>query len=269
MARSLQTLLRVAIGLTLAIAVPLVPGVTGAALAQDNLISMTIPPDPAHAQISVKVTKGLISTAKLPTPALRDARKALLDDKEVSPAALKALADHWDGLAAQKYVRYLLASVPDASPSDIAYYGTIAVSTGRVWTLPQVVAALRQIEPVTEPPERIKAYIAMLYPHAWAGNSLAMDAVIDLNGAGKLFGPMSKATEKRILTIGEKAGDGRIPLRLALALLQKPARTQADVDQARKYLNVAKTSTNLEVQVTAANLIGLIEQGGIQMASKA
>jgi hypothetical protein len=260
MARSLQSLVRASL-LTLAL--------TSAAWAQDSLINMHIPPDPAHARISVQVTKGLTSTAKLPTPALRDARKALLEEKEVSPVALKALADHWDGLAAQKYVRYLLANVPDATPSDIAWYGTIAVSTGRVWTLPQVVAALRQIEPVTEPPERIKAYVAMLYPHAWAGNSLALDAVIDLNGEGKLFGPMSAATQKRILAMGDKAGDGRIPLRLALVLLQNPERTAADMEKARHYLNVAKASSNLEVQVTAANLIDLIESGGIQMASKA
>lgn len=263
MARSFQTLCRCG-----AVALVLVLGLTGAGLAQDSLISMRIPPDPAHAQISVTVTKGLRRTAKLPTPALRSARQAMLADQEISPEALRALADHWDGLAAQKYVRYLLAEVPNASASDIAYYGTIAVSTGRVWTLPQVVEALRRIEPTTEPPVRIKDYIAMLYPYAWAGNSLALDAVIDLNGEGKLFGPMSKATEKRILDQASKVGDGRVPLRLALVLLQKPDRSQADTDLARHYLTVAKASSNLEVQVTAANLIGLIESGGIQMASK-
>lgn len=242
-------------------------GFSGAS-AQD-LITMQIPADPAHSQISVVVTKGLTRTAKLPTPALRAARLAMIDGKDISPEALKALADHFDGLAAQKYVRYLLASVPDATASDIAYYGSIAISTGRVWTLPQVVEALHRIEPTTEPPARIKAYIAMLYPHAWAGNSLALDAVIDLNGEGKLFGPMSAATQKRILAQAEKAGDGRAPLRLALVLLQKPDRTPAEMVQAKHYLTLAKASSNLEVQATATNLLGLIESGGIQMASKA
>lgn len=233
-----------------------------------TLITMPIPPDAAHAQIWVVVNKGLTRTAKLPTPALREARQAMLDGKDISPDALKALADHWDGLAAQKYVRYLLADVPGAPPSDIAYYGTVAVSTGRVWTLPQVVDALRQLEPATEPPARIKAYAAMLYAHAWAGNSLALDAVIDLNGAGRLFGPMSAATQKRILAQGEKAGDGRIALRLALVLLQKPGRSAAETELAKHYLTLAKAASNLEVSTTAANLASLIESGGIQMASK-
>ena len=246
----------------------LILGLALSAAAQ-NLISMSIPPDTAHAQISVVVTKGLTRTAKLPTPALRIDRQAMIDGKEISPEALKALADHWDGNAAQKYVRYLLASVPDAPASDIAYYATIAVSTGRVWTLPQAIAAMKTLDPATEPAARKKAYIAMLYPHAWAGNSLALDAVIDLNGEGKLFGPMSAATQKRILAQGEKVGDGRIQLRLALVLLQKPVRTQADMDAAQNFLTLAKASTNLEVQATAANLLGLIESGGIKMASKA
>ena len=104
-------------------------GLAFGASAQD-LISLSIPPDTAHSQVSVVVNKGLTRTAKLPTPALRDARVAMIAGKEISVGALKALADHWDGLAAQKYVRYLLAEVPDASASDIAYYGAIAVSTG-------------------------------------------------------------------------------------------------------------------------------------------
>lgn len=241
----------------------------GAAMAQAQAITVDIPPDPAHAQISVTVTKGLVKSSKLANAELRAARLAMQDDKDISPDQLRALAEHWDGLAAQKYVRYLLASVPDASPSDIAYFGTIAVSTGRVWTLPQVVEALRKLDPATEPKARIKAYVAMLYPHAWAGNSLALDAVIDLNGEGKLFGPMSKATAKRISDMGNKVGDGRIPLRLAVALLQKPGRTEADMAQARHYLTLAAAASNLEVQVTAANLLTLIDKGGIQMASKA
>ena len=240
----------------------------GAVLAQD-VITMQIPPDPANAQISVTVTKGLVQSGKLPTVALREARQAMQNGTEIGPADLRALAEHWDGLAAQKYVRYLLANDPGATPSDIAYFGTIAVSTGRVWTLPAVIEALHRLDPATEPTPRIKAYIAMLYPHAWAGNSLALDAVIDLNGEGRLFGPMSAATQKKITDQGNKAGDGRVPLRLALALLQKPARTEAEMETAKRYLAVARGASNLEVTAIAINLLNLIASGGLQMASKA
>jgi hypothetical protein len=239
---------------------------TGGAFAQ--AISMNIPADKTHRQVAVVVTKGLISTKKLPTPALRDARKRMLANKPVTPVELRDLADHGDGLAAQKYQRYLVENIATSTASDIAYYGTVALGTGRVWALPAVVDALRRVDPATEPAERKKAYVAVLYPYAWAGNSLALDAVIDLNGTDKLFGEMSKATQDRIAAQGEKAGDGRVALRLAIALLQKPDRSKADVALAQHFLKRAQASDNLQVQATADNLATLLASDGTLMAVK-
>ena len=42
-----------------------------------------------------------------------------------------------------------------------------------------------------------------------AGNVLALDALIVLNGEGRLFGPMSDRTRDRIVAQAEQAGDGR------------------------------------------------------------
>lgn len=231
-------------------------------------ISMNIPPDKTHRQIAVVVTKGLTSTKKLPTPELKDARKRMLAGKDVTPDELRALADHGDGLAAQKYERYLSDNAATSTASDIAYYGTIALGTGRVWALPAVVDALRKIDPATEPEARKKAYAAVLYPYAWAGNSLALDAIIDLNGKDKLFGEMSKATQDKIAAQGEKAGDGRVALRLAIALLQKPERSKADLALAQHFLKLAQASDNVQVQATATNLITLLASNGTLMAVK-
>ncbi len=231
-------------------------------------ISMNIPPDKTHRQIAVVVTKGLTSTKKLPTPELKDARKRMLAGKDVTPDELRALSDHGDGLAAQKYERYLSDNAATSTASDIAYYGTIALGTGRVWALPAVVEALRRIDPATEPDARKKAYAAVLYPYAWAGNSLALDAIIDLNGKDKLFGEMSKATQDKIAAQGEKAGDGRVALRLAIALLQKPERSKADLSLAQHFLKLAQASDNVQVQATATNLITLLASNGTLMAVK-
>lgn len=260
MALSFQTIRRSTAALVLCL------GLAGHGHAQ--AISMNIPVDKTHRQISVVVAKGLTSTAKLPTPALRAARKAMLDGKEITPEDLRALADHGDGLAALKYHRYLAkaakdAGTPDANASDIAFYGMIALGTGRVWPLPDVIDALRKLDPATEPAARKKAYVATLYPYAWAGNSLALDAVIELNGPGKLFGEMSKATQDRISKEAEKAdGDGRLALRLALMLVQNPDRSKADLDLAQHFLKLAKASSNLQVQTTATNLADLLASGG-------
>jgi hypothetical protein len=189
----------------------------------------------------------------------------MLADKPVTPDELRQLADLGDGLAAQKYDRYLVENIATSTASDIAYYGTIALGTGRVWALPAVVDALRRVDPATEPEARKKAYAAVLYPYAWAGNSLALDAIIDLNGKDKLFGEMSKATQDKIAKQGEKAGDGRVALRLALTLLQKPERSKADVALAQHFLKLAQASDNLQVQATANNLTNLLASNGTLM----
>ncbi len=222
--------------------------------------TITLPTSQKGRLVSVVVIPGLSSNATLPED-LKAARTAMLAGEDVSPKALRALADLNDGLAAQRYVRFLETLNPPANPSDIAYYATIAVSTGRVWTLPNAIEAMHYLDPATEPPERISAYIGMLYAHAWAGNSLALDAVIDLNGEGRLFGALSEATRARILEQDQKNGDGRASLRLALALLLDEPVSDADRALAIDYLNRAASAGNFQVSVTATNLLALQSDG--------
>ena len=215
-------------------------------------LSLLIPADPEANLISVTVAAGLTSNAGL-SAELRQARLDMFADLDVAPATLRALADRRDGLAAQKYVRLLLTD-PTATPSDIAHYATVAVSSGRVWTLPDAVAAMLLLDPATEPADRKRAYIDMLYAHAWAGNPLALDAVIDLNGEGRLFGPLSAETLARILEQDAVNGQGRAALRLALHLLAQQARTPEDEARVDDYLTRAAAADNFAVRVTATNM---------------
>ena len=230
-------------------------------------LTLLMPPDPADRQISVVVTPGLASNAGLPD-ALKLARQAMFDGTGISAADLRALADRNDGLAALKYVRLLLAD-PTATASDIAYYGTIAVGTGRVWSLPDAVAAIRLLDPATEPLDRTRAYVRVLYPHAWAGNALALDAVIDLNGEGRLFGALSEETRLKILAQDAVNGDGRGVMRMALALMSQPSRTPAEEALVDAYLTRATAVDNLAIRVTAINLLDLRRKPvGITVASE-
>ena len=228
---------------------------SGFAVAQT--LPVAIPADTAHRDIKVVVTRGLTQTKSLTSPALRAARKAMLADKAISDANLRALADHADGLAALKYFHILQTQAPAAAASDIAYYGTVAVSTGRVWPLQATVDAMYTLDPATEPPKRIKAYLAMLYPYAWAGNSVAMDTLIDMNGEGRLFGPMSDATRAKVVAQATKAGDGRALLRMALALMQNPDPSDKDRALIQDYLERASKGNNLAVKATATNLLAM------------
>jgi len=161
-------------------------------------------------------------------------------------------------------MRRMIATGAPVSDSDIAWFATVAVRTGRVWTLPDAVAAMQRLDPATEPPERVRAYVEMLYPHAWAGNALALDAVIDLNGEGRLFGALSDATLQRIVTAAQAAGDGRAYLRLALQLLHVDAPGEADKARARDYLTRAIVGDHLAVQVIARTLLEGLDPGSAQ-----
>ena len=231
-------------------------------------VPMTIEADPALTRISVKVTPGLTKTRTLRDKSLQLARVDMLAGKEIGDDALRGLALHQDGLAAQKYVRRLVAMGPADHASDIAYFGSIAVSTGRVWTLPDAVEAMHRLDPETEPAERVKVYMAMLYPHAWAGNSLALDALIDFNGDGRLFGPMSDRTRDRLVEQGEKAGDGRVLLRLALILLQKPDISLEEKALAASYLHRSLAVNNLAVQTVAKTLLADLEANPTKATQK-
>jgi hypothetical protein len=235
------------LALALVLLVPAAPPVQ----AETPVVALLPFPAPAAArQISVTVDRGLTRTASLPTPALRQARVDMLAGIAIPDADLRALADRRDGRAAQDYVRRLV-SQGTGTPSDIAWYGSIAVASGRVWTLPETVGAMLALDPATEPPERVKAHMAMLYPHAWAGNALAQDALIALNGPGRLFGPMSDKTRARLLEMDRKAGDGRVALQLAMAALRAPA----DREVARTCLQAAQGSSHLAIRTAAAALL--------------
>lgn len=228
-------------------------------------IVMNIAPDRARRDISVVLNEGLRSMRTL-TPEQRAARKAMQDGQEISEAELRTLADLWDGVAALRLVRLLEEKGDAALAADIAWYGAIAVSTGRVWPLETTIAALHKLNPAAVPEERMTVYRDMLYAHAWAGNSLALDAVIDLNGEGRLFGPMSEETKAKVLEMGDAIGDGRIALRMALALWQNADSLAADDTLLQDYLDRAIAGNNLVVRTTALNLQAQYKEKKLEQA---
>lgn len=226
------------------------------------IIPNLIAPNTSTELISVAVDRGLTSSKRLRSAALRQARTRLHDGGDVSSDELRALADAGDGLAAQRYVRILQGN-DGANASDIAYFSSIAVGTGRIWTMGAMIDAMHRLDPATEPRERVRKYISVLYPHAWGGNTRALEAVAEFNGEGRLFGPLSQSTRDRILTEARKSGDGRIELGMAMGLLERAAATDASdvgtLAQARVLLEQAGASTHLAVATTAQNLLRLMD----------
>lgn len=242
----------------------LIVALMGTTVWAESRLNFPMPVEKESRQISVTVTPGLTKTKRLPSAALREARRDMLAKKVVSDENLRALANHGDGLAAQKYVRLLVAR-HDGDPSyasDIAYYGAIAVGTGRVWSLPDMVDAMHFLNVDTEPKERVNKYISVLYPHAWAGNGLALEALIDFNGPGQLFGDLSENTRNRIIEQSEKNGVGRAELHMAINLMRNPNLSEQETELARKYLKRAMMANDLVIKTAASNLLPLLDASG-------
>lgn len=222
-----------------------------AALAETPAPALTlpIPHDEADLAIGVKVTDGLRSMARVPTEPLREARRAMQAGQDIAADDLRALADLGDGLAAQRLVNQLQLSI--GSDSDVAHYAGIAVATGRIAMLPAMVDALGRLDPATEPPERIAGHVAALYPQAWAGNPLALEALVRLNGEGRLFGALSDKTRQRLEGMAEDRGDGRLFLTMALNEMSPGG----DAARAEGYVLKAAEGANPMVRLAAETLI--------------
>lgn len=220
-----------------------------------DIILPPIPYDATGAKVSVITATPLSGTNKLPPGDMRKARKAMIAGAEISDQMLRDLADQGDALAAQKYVQRLVERGIPRNASDIAYYGSFAVGTGKVFLLRDTIEAMRLLNPATEPQNRREAYAAMLFPHAWAGNTLALDAVIEMNVEGRLLGPMTDETRAKINEVGERLGGPRFALRQAVIYLQNNPMTAGDRAEARRSLAIAAQSDDLSVRVTAENLL--------------
>ncbi|WP_136441955.1 hypothetical protein [Pacificoceanicola onchidii] len=232
--------------------------------AGSTTIAQTIPlpfSDSVEArQVSVVVTPDRRSMKGLPTHLVR-ARRAMHAKQDVSDADLRALAEKGDGLAAQRYVRRLVAQGKARSEaSDVAYFSAVAVGAGRVWTLPDMIEAMHHLSAETEPRKRISTYIKVLYAHAWAGNTLALDAVVAFNGDDKLFGALSERTRDKILAQGKQNADGKVELRMAVEMLEQGSLSEQERARTRDLLAKAAASGHLGIMTTAENLMAQMDR---------
>lgn len=231
---------------TIVLAIVLAGTLASAGLAQ----SLTLPAAPESRRIAVVIDRGITHTRQLPTADLRRLRKAMVGNRPLRDADLRRLAEAGDGLAALRMVKRLRPRGPAEHASDIAYYASIASGAGRQGLFDDFVAALYLLAPAREPKHRVSQYIRVLYPHAWAGNSLAQDALIALNGPGNLFGPMSEATRARI----RQEGGARMVLALAMKDLSRDDLDAAALTRVIGYLELAERTGDLPVRTMAQSL---------------
>lgn len=212
-----------------------------------------LPGDAESRKISVVVDRGITHTNQLPS-ALRPLRKAMVAGSAMSDADLRRLAERGDGLAALRLTKRLMSHGLATNAEDIAYFASIAAGAGRVSTLDDMIAALYLLAPDQLPREKLRKTIRVLYAHAWAGNTRALGAVIDLNGPDQLFGAMSEKTRNKLLDKGRELGTGQIELRLAIKELSEAPDDATTRTRVAGYLIRAERMGDLAVQTIARNL---------------
>lgn len=211
--------------------------------------SLVLPASPESRRISVAVDRGITHTNQLPA-ALQPLRKAMVGGRTVSVANLRRLADRKDSLAALKLVKLMRSGAAPGTTSDMAFYSAVAAGAGRKGMLDDMIGALYELDPATEPRARLSHYIRVLYGHAWAGNTMAQDAMIALNGEGRLFGPMGDATRARIVS----AGGPRLVLSLAIKDLARDDLSTGDLTRVIGYLDNVQRNGDIALQAMAASL---------------
>ena len=210
-------------------------------------------------EVAVVLRRRPFRTRDLPWGPLRDARRQMNAGEEISEDDLRAIAEYGDGLAAHKYVQILTDRGIRNNASDVAFFSAIALETGRIWPLDEFVIALRHLDPETEPDRRVQRYISVLYPYAWAGNRLALEAVIEHNGEGRLFGALSTATAERIRETRESVSDDYSIIRETVTLLEQDYLTASERLRVIGYLSILKASESLPLRTAGYNLSPLIE----------
>lgn len=211
---------------------------------------LSLPASKESRKVAVVVERGITHTRQLRSAELRRLRKRMVGGVPMREADLRRLAEARDGLAALRMVKLLRPRGLEAHASDIAYYASIAAGAGRNSMFDDFVGALYLLDPASEPKGRVSQYIRVLYPHVWAGNSMAQDALIALNGEDKLFGPMSEATRARIV----QDGGARMVLTLAMKDLGGGDLDAAGLTRVTGYLDVAERKGDLPIRTMARTL---------------
>ena len=214
--------------------------------------------DPEAKRIAVELAPGLRSTRDLPWN-LQQARRRLIDGQTVSMTDLRQMADRGDGFASYRFAERLMETGNPDLADDAAHYYGMAAATGRagaIFGLVKAVDAIKDVDAV--PPRRLDVIRDILLAYARAGNSRAIDAVLQYHLDGVPFGSFGDDVESLVLA-GSGDGAGAVSLQLATALLQQPDPTREELERARDYLERAQASESMRTVLIAGNLLPGVE----------
>lgn len=199
-----------------------------------------------------KVTR----TKDLPSRGLQAARKRMVSGGRVSINDLRALADAGDGLAAYRFAKLLQTASPPAKPGVAAHYYAISAYTGRSFAVAPL-AKLLIDEGADYKASLLKQSLNALTIQAISGNAAASKLLGQMYSDGVPFG-RDLTQAQHFLTLAGQS-DPAAALKLGLALIADPADAALDHVGARAALGLAMQGSNLSAQITAQNLLRLLD----------
>ena len=207
-------------------------------------------------QIDFVFDNKVTHTRDLPSASPHAARKRMVTGGKVSGNELRALADAGDGLAAFRYGKLLQASVPPAKAGSAAHYYAIAAYTGRAFAVLPL-GQLLLSEGADYGPSLLEQSLNALTVQAISGNAKAAQLLAQMYTTGVPFGHDPGQAKHYTVLAGQEDPAGA--LKLGIALINDPADAALDHAGARAALTLAADSTNLSAQITAQNLLRLLD----------
>jgi TPR repeat protein len=193
----------------------------------------------------------------LPTPYLQSLHKKMVAGRSLGTKELRALADAADGLAAFRYGKWLEQQGKPQLLPDAAHYYAIASYTDRDFAVRSLVALLALPDlALTE--TRLKEALDALTLQAKTGNAEAALALSKMYVTGHPFGKNPEAMLKW-LEVAAKSGRGDAAIKLALAYMAPTDGQPANLDKARKALDLAATLPDPGTKAMAQTLLARLD----------
>jgi 23S rRNA U2552 (ribose-2'-O)-methylase RlmE/FtsJ len=187
-------------------------------------------------------------------PVLKDIRRRLVNKRRVTFSELRRLADTGDGLASYRLAERIVGLDRPDLLGDAAHYFSIAVFDGRTYAVNPLSAILSNPQ-VKIKDSRLKHIERALLRQARSGQIRAIEALVKLYKSGTPFGAKPEEALALMRSVLEQKHDSEIALQLAVNIARNAPLAPDEIEEIRRYLQIAETSDVLGTRAAAENLL--------------
>lgn len=199
------------------------------------------------------------------TPEQKIVRRQLTSGGSISFADLRYLADMGDGYAAWVFAQRL-RQLDNVSESDLAHYYAIAAAGGSNGGIKNLIRLLAT--PDFDAGSNLRTNWLQDVVMVWANNGDLATQQFLINAwiTGTPFG-QQRRTARELFEAIDLEGKPNLAIELARTIAFDGDRTEEDIGDMARYLEVAATSDSLSTRTTARQLMVLLDQQSVANTS--